>query len=108
VVGGLVYWSGAGDRALRRGIAAYRRGDASTAAREFMTAVDRMPSSALPHVYLARLAREANNPNAAVTELSRAIELEPTNALALREMAAHQLALGELELARRFYVRALE
>lgn len=107
-IGGVVYWSQAGERALRRGTAAYRRGDMTTAAREFMAAAGKMPRAAMPHIYLARLAREANNPTTAVAELTRAIELEPTNALALREMGAHQLAMGDLEMARRFYVRALE
>ncbi|HEX7121207.1 MAG TPA: tetratricopeptide repeat protein [Gemmatimonadaceae bacterium] len=107
-IGGAIYWSQAGERALRRGTAAYRRGDMTTAAREFLAAAERMPRAALPHIYLARLAREANNPTTAVAELTKAIELEPTSALALREMGAHQLAMGDLEMARRFYVRALE
>jgi Flp pilus assembly protein TadD len=67
-----------------------------------------MPRAALPHIYLARLARETGNAPAAARELETAIRLEPENALALREMGAHALAIGDLELARRFYVRALE
>lgn len=93
---------------LQRGIAAYRQGDTRTAAREFMAAAERMPGAALPHVYLARLAREAGNASTAVQELATAIRLEPENAIALREMAAHQLAMNDLEMARRFYIRALE
>ena len=62
----------------------------------------------MPHVYLARLAREAGNASTAVAELTTAIRLEPENAIALREMAAHQLAMNDLEMARRFYIRALE
>lgn len=103
-----VFRSQQGPRALERGIVAFQRGDAMTAAREFTQAVERMPNAALPHVYLARLAREQGNATTAVNELTRAIELEPDNALALREMGSHQLAMGDLEMARRFYVRALE
>lgn len=93
---------------MRRGIAAYRRGDVALAAREFSGAAGHMKGSALPHVYLARLARDAGDAATAVRELTTAIQLEPENALALREMGAHALATGDLEMARRFYVRAAE
>jgi tetratricopeptide (TPR) repeat protein len=112
VVAGAATWftlqARRGPAHLRRGIAAYQQGDLLTAAAQFTAAAERMPNSALPHVYLARMAREAGNPATAVAELTRAIQLEPTNGLALREMGAHQLAMGDLEMARRFYVRALE
>ncbi|HSA57355.1 MAG TPA: tetratricopeptide repeat protein [Gemmatimonadaceae bacterium] len=98
----------AGPAHLAGGIAAYRQGDLMTAAREFTAAAERMPRAAMPHVYLARLAREAGNASTAVAELTTAIRLEPENPIALREMAAHQLAMNDLEMARRFYVRALE
>ena len=112
VVAGATTWftlqARRGPAHLRRGIAAYQQGDLLTAAAQFTAAAERMPNAALPHVYLARMAREAGNPATAVSELTRAIQLEPTSALALREMGAHQLAMGDLEMARRFYVRALE
>jgi tetratricopeptide (TPR) repeat protein len=111
VAGGATWFTSQARRGpahLRRGITAYQQGDMLTAAAELTAASQRMPKAALPHIYLARMAREAGNPAAAVSELTTAIQLEPTNALALREMGAHQLALGDLELARKFYVRALE
>ena len=43
----------------------------------------------------------------AAIEFRKAIELEPGNALALREMGSYLLAKGDFNLARAFYVRAL-
>lgn len=112
VVAGAATWltlqARRGPAHLQRGIAAYQQGDLLGAAAEFTAAAERMPKAALPHIYLARMAREAGNPTTAVSELTKAIQLEPTNGLALREMGAHQLAMGDLEMARRFYIRAIE
>ncbi len=66
------------------------------------------PELALPHVYLARIAREQGEVETAQRELTEAIRLEPNNALALREMGGLMLATDNPELARRFYVRAVE
>ncbi len=93
---------------LARGVEAYQAGDPGSAQREFEAAERAMPDAALPHVYLARLAREGGDLPTAVNELTTAIRLEPDNALALREMGSYSLAIGSLDLARRFYVRALE
>jgi tetratricopeptide (TPR) repeat protein len=93
---------------LRRGTAAYLAGDRSTAKRELAAAAAANPKAAIPHVYLARIAREEGDPLTASRELTTALNLEPENALALREMGAHLLALGNLDLARRFYVRAVQ
>jgi Flp pilus assembly protein TadD len=41
-------------------------------------------------------------------ELQTAITLEPDNAVAQREMGSHLLAIGNPELASRFYRRAVE
>ena len=92
---------------LDRGIASYRTGDRMTAKREFAAAAESDPKSALPHIYLGRLAREEGDPTAAARELTLALNLEPENPLALREMGAHLLALGNPDLARRFYIRAV-
>lgn len=100
--------SRSGPRAMDRGVEAFRRGDLLAAERAFEEAARAEPDAALPHIYLARIARQANDPARAVNALSTAIRLEPDNALALREMGAHQLAMGDLEMARRFYVRAIE
>jgi tetratricopeptide (TPR) repeat protein len=66
------------------------------------------PELALPHVYLARIAREQNDIATAQQELQEAIRIDPRSALAQREMGSLMLATGNAELARRFYTRAIE
>ena len=53
------------------------------------------------------MAREVGNFTLASQELQLALEAEPANAIALREMGANLLTQGNYELARRFYVRAV-
>ena len=55
-----------------------------------------------------RLARDAGDRATASAELRRAVELEPKNYLAHRELAGFLLATGQAELARSFYQRAIE
>ena len=88
----------------------------------FAEAARNDPKDAEPHIYLGRMARDEGDPNTAVRELQTAIQLEPENALAQREMGSHLLtqAMGQvaagnlpgaqqsLNLARNFYVRAVE
>jgi Flp pilus assembly protein TadD len=54
------------------------------------------------------MAREVGNFTLASQELQLALEAEPSNAVALREMGANLLTQGNYELARRFYVRAVQ
>jgi tetratricopeptide (TPR) repeat protein len=96
------------DDALKRGVAAYTSGNRALAKSEFGVAAEKNPKSAEPHVYLGRIAREEGDPVTAARELNTAVTLEPENPLALREMGAHLLALGNLDLARRFYIRAVQ
>lgn len=93
--------------ALRRGVQLWQRGMGDVAEAEFNTAARQMPRSAMPHVYLSRLARERGDLSTAFSEAARAAELEPRNALASREVGAVLLARGDFESARRFFVRAL-
>ena len=99
---------GGGGGTLEQGIEAYRRGQREVAVNAFNKAVRENPRAALPHVYLARMAREVGNLTLASQELQLALEAEPSNAIALREMGANLLTQGNYELARRFYVRAVE
>jgi Flp pilus assembly protein TadD len=62
----------------------------------------------LAHVFLARMAREVGNFTLSSQELQLALQADPSNAAALREMGANLLAQGNYELARRFYVRAVQ
>jgi tetratricopeptide (TPR) repeat protein len=97
-----------GNASLQQGIDAYRRGQREVAVNAFNKAVHENPKEALPHIYLARMAREVGNFTLASQELQLALEAEPSNAIALREMGANLLTQGNYELARRFYVRAVQ
>jgi tetratricopeptide (TPR) repeat protein len=113
VIGGLGYggWYlfARGDGgSLDQGVEYWQRGQRELAVAEFTRAARDNPQDPMPHVYLARMAREAGNMTLAGQEAQQAVRLGQTNPLALREMAAYLLASGNYELARRFYVRALQ
>ena len=125
VIGGAGYYAFAGrssNGSLEKGVQYYNGGQREAAVGEFNKAVRENPKSALPHVYLARMAREAGNFTMASQELQLALTAEPSNALALREMGANLLTQGNqaasqgnsmvaqqnFDLARRFYVRAVQ
>ncbi len=94
--------------ALDEGIDAYRSGQREAAVSAFNRAVRDDKTAVLPHVYLARMAREVGNFTLANQELQLALEINPADATALREMGANLFQQGNYELARRFYVRAVE
>jgi tetratricopeptide (TPR) repeat protein len=96
-----------GDDSIDRGVEYWQRGQRELAAGEFSRAARDNPKSALPHVFLSRMAREVNNLTLAGQEATLAVQAEPKNPIALREMGSYLLAAGNYELARRFYVRAL-
>ena len=93
---------------LERGVQYWQRGQRELAVSEFSRAARENPKRALPHVYLSRMAREVGNLTLAGQEANLAVQAEPNNPVALREMASYLLTAGNLELARRFYVRALQ
>lgn len=97
-----------GDASLDRGVQYWQSGQRELAVGEFSRAARENPRDALPHVYLSRMAREVGNMTLAGQEATLAVQAEPGNAVALREMASYLLAAGNYELARRFYVRALQ
>jgi len=103
------YWFGGPRRAavMNLAITEFDRGDTAAAAHDFRRALLIDPSYALPHVYLARMARDVGNLPLADEELQLAITADPTNALALREMGAYLFTSHNYELARKFYVRAV-
>jgi len=106
--GGYLLFGRGGNDSLEQGIDAYRRGQREVAVSAFGRAAKENPKSALPHVYLARMAREVGNFTLANQELSLALQADPNNAIALREMGANLLTQGNYELARRFYIRAVQ
>lgn len=106
--GGWWFFSARDDASLRRGVEYWQRGQRELAVAEFSRAARDNPKDALPHVYLSRMAREAGNMTLAGQEATLAVQGEPDNHLALREMGSYLLAAQNYELARRFYVRALQ
>ncbi|HYC52792.1 MAG TPA: tetratricopeptide repeat protein, partial [Gemmatimonadaceae bacterium] len=92
---------------LDRGIQLWQQGSPAAAESEFMRAAREMPRSAMPHVYLSRIARERGNLTGARDAGAQAVRLEPNNAVALREMGMVLLAMQNYDASRRFFVRAL-
>ena len=90
-----------GARLLQAG----QRGPARAA---FQEAAQEHPRAAGPHIYLGRMAREDGDFAAAAEHLTRAVELEPDNYLAHREMGSYLFTRGQFEPASRFYQRAVE
>lgn len=109
IVGGYyAFGTRGGGGSLQQGVEAYRNGQREAAVSAFNRAARDDPKAPLPHIYLARMAREVGNFSLATQELQLALQSDPNNALALREMGADLLAQGNYELARRFYVRAVQ
>lgn len=99
---------GQGDKAFLDGVLAYDRGANEVARIAFIKAAAERPNDPAPLVYLGRLARDERDVVKAKEYLYRAIKMSPPNAIAMREMASTLLLEGQPELARRFYVRAVE
>jgi serine/threonine protein kinase len=93
--------------ALKRGVQMWQQGKGEIAELDFQKAAREMPTSGMPHIYLARLARERGDLRTAAAEAANAARLEPNNALALREVGSVLLARGDYVGARRFFIRAL-
>jgi tetratricopeptide (TPR) repeat protein len=93
---------------LEEGIVAYQRGQREVAANAFSRAERENPATPRPHIWLARMARDVGNYSLATQELKLAIEADPNNELALREMGANLLMQKNYDLAKTFYIRALQ
>ena len=93
---------------VNAGITAMRNGQTEAARGEFAKAVRAEPNAATPHVFLARLARDQGDLATARAELDTALRLEPQNYNALREMGLVLFASRQYDLARRFFVRAVQ
>jgi Flp pilus assembly protein TadD len=99
---------GSNNTSFANAVTAYREGRREAAAGEFMKAAKDDPNDPLPHVYLARMAREAGNINTANQEAVTAVRLGPTNGVALRELATVSFSQQNFDAARRFYIRAVQ
>ncbi len=93
--------------ALTKGIELYKARSPVAARDQFLQAVRTDTTNVLAHVYLARVSRDLGDTVAAVSEASKAVNLDPNNGTALREMGSLMLAQRKNDLARRFYVRAI-
>jgi tetratricopeptide (TPR) repeat protein len=112
VVGGIAAFAlmsrRGGSSAYASGVTAYREGRREAAAGAFLKAAKDDPNDPMPHVYLARMAREAGNLNTASTEAVTAVRLGPNNGVALRELASVSFIQQNYDAARRFYIRAVQ
>ena len=111
VVGGLA-WMMLGSRSsssasFDQGVQAYKEGRREAAEASFRKAATESPADPMPHVYLARMEREAGNLGNANSEAVNGVRLGPTNATALRELASTLFAAQQFDDARKFYLRAL-
>lgn len=96
------------DRAYQDGVAAYGRGAREVARTAFAQAAQQHPDDAGPLVFLGRMSREEGDLPRARRFLTTAVRIAPNSAQANRELASVMLADGQPEIARRFYVRALQ
>jgi len=99
---------GSSSDGLTAGIDAMKNGQRERARGEFAKAVKEDPKAATPHVFLARIAREEADLATARAQLDTALRLEPRNGIALREMGLILFAGKQYDLARRFFVRAVQ
>lgn len=106
-VGVYFAFKGRSGDSLNAGIDAMNSGQRERARGEFAKAVKEDPESAIPHVLLARVARQEGDLPSARAQLDTALRLDPKNAPALREMGLILFAGRQYDLARRFFVRAV-
>ncbi|MDB4883908.1 MAG: hypothetical protein JWL95_2674 [Gemmatimonadetes bacterium] len=112
VVAGLAWFAvrgrSSGSSSFAAAVTAYREGRREAAAGEFMKAAKDDPNDPMPHVYLARMAREAGSINTANQEAVTAVRLGQNNGVALRELATVSFSQQNYDAARRFYIRAVQ
>ncbi|AHG91747.1 hypothetical protein J421_4210 [Gemmatirosa kalamazoonensis] len=101
-------WANSGDpAAFKDGVVQFTQGNRVAARRSFEQAAADRPKMALPHVYLARMARQDGDLPRAFNEAKTAVQLEPQNTLALREMGQYLLQAQHPEQAVKWFERAL-
>jgi Flp pilus assembly protein TadD len=108
-VGGYFFFArGSSGDSLTAGIDAMKNGQNERARGEFAKAVKSDPNDPNPHVFLARLARTEGDLATARAQLDTALRLNSKNWTALREMGLVLFASRQYDLARRFFVRAVQ
>ncbi len=96
------------ESSMNEAVAALQAGRREAAKGQFTEIARNNPNLATPHVFLSRLAREDGDLGTARAQLDSAIRIDPKNAIALREMGLMLFSAGNYEVARRFFIRALE
>ena len=96
------------EASMNEAIASMQSGRREAAKGQFAEVARNNPTLATPHVFLSRLAREEGDLGTARAQLDIAIRIDPKNAIALREMGLILFSAGSYEVARRFFIRALE
>jgi tetratricopeptide (TPR) repeat protein len=96
------------DGATRRAVRLYNSGQTAAARLAFTRLASDYPRRPVPRIYLGRIARESRQYVDAKREFEAAIQLEPGNPIAMREMGSLMYVTGRFDLAERFYRRALE
>jgi tetratricopeptide (TPR) repeat protein len=99
---------GSSSGGLTAGIDAMKNGQRERARGEFAKAVKDDPNAPTPHVFLARISRDEGDLASARAQLDTALRLDPKNEIALREMGLVLFASKQYDLARRFFVRAVQ
>ena len=110
LVGGgyFLFGRGTSGSSLTAGVDAMNNGLLEKARGEFAKAVNADPNSPRPHIFLARLARQEGDLATARAQLDTTLKLDPKNPVALREMGLVLFASRQYDLARRFFVRAVQ
>jgi Flp pilus assembly protein TadD len=98
----------ASSASFAQGVTAYRDGRRAAAIDRFVAASAAAPADPMPHVYLSRMAREANDLTTANDEAVKAVRLGPNNGAALRELASTSFVQQNFTGARTFYTRAIK
>jgi Flp pilus assembly protein TadD len=99
---------GSSSDGMTAGIDAMKNGQRERARGEFAKAVKDDPNAPTPHVFLARISRDEGDLASARAQLDTALRLDPRNQIALREMGLVLFAGKQYDLARRFFVRAVQ
>lgn len=110
LIGGAIYYAVGNNAAqshLNAGIDEMQRGQREAARSDFSAAARADDNAAAPHIFLARLSREDGDLATARSELDQALRREPTNDIALREMGLTMFAMRNYDLARKFFIRAV-
>lgn len=111
VVAGALYallGRGSTDSGMNKGVDLMKAGSREAARAQFAAVARDNPTLATPHVFLARLSREEGDLGTARAEAEKAVRLDPTSAVALREMGLVLFTARQYDLSRNFFIRALK